>query len=364
MRFLNMTIPVIQGGMGVGVSLGGLAGAVARQGGAGTISTAQIGYRDADFFKNPLGANLRAIGTEIEKARRIACGNGAVGVNIMVVTQNYDEYVKAAVDAGADYIISGAGLPMKLPALTKGTDVKIIPIVSSKKAAMVICKRWLKKDGRIPDAVIIEGPKAGGHLGFTEKYMEESVDYNDYEKEIQSIIKYLREFGEEQGTYIPVFTAGGYRTKEDLKHQLSLGADGIQIATPLVTTVECDAHEAFKMAYINCNKEDICIIKSPVGMPGRAIRNKFVEQTCMEQSPKQQDINKFSEQVVFNKPCIRKCYNCISVCNPAETPYCITQALIRSVTGDVENGLIFCGADVWKEDRIRTVKEVLEAFRD
>ena len=160
MNFMNMTVPVIQGGMGVGVSLGSLAGAVARQGGAGTVSTAQIGFREEDFERNPLGANLRAIGKEIAKAKQIADGHGAVGVNIMVVTQKYEEYVKAAVEAGVDYIISGAGLPMSLLALTKGHDVKIIPIVSSKKAAAVICRRWLKRDNRIPDAVIIEGPKA------------------------------------------------------------------------------------------------------------------------------------------------------------------------------------------------------------
>lgn len=353
-NFMNMTVPVIQGGMGVGVSLGSLAGAVARQGGAGTVSTAQIGFREEDFSRNPLDANLRAIGKEIAKAKQIADGHGAVGVNIMVVTQKYEEYVKAAIKAGADYIISGAGLPMSLPALTKGHDVKIIPIVSSKKAAAVICRRWLKRDNRIPDAVIIEGPMAGGHLGFSAEYAK-GGDYSDYEEEIKSIISYLREFGEENGTYIPVFTAGGYRTKEDLKHQLDLGADGIQVATTFVTTEECDADIAFKQAYINCKKEDICIIKSPVGMPGRAIRNKFVEQVSSDSD--------FEKAGCVNKIPVKRCYNCISVCNPAETPYCITQALITSVTGDVENGLVFCGADAWKEEHIRTVKEVMDEFK-
>lgn len=344
MSFLSMNIPVIQGGMGVGVSLGGLAGAVAKEGGAGTISTAQIGFREEDFEKNPLGANLRAIGKEITKAKKIAGGKGAIGVNIMTVTKNYGEYVKEAVKAGADFIVSGAGLPMELPTLTKGSNVKIIPIVSSRRAAQVICKRWLKKEGKIPDAVIIEGPKAGGHLGFSAEYAK-FEDYSDYEEEIKEIISYLRQFGTENNTYISVFTAGGYRDKNDLKHQLSLGADGIQAATPFVTTEECDASPAFKMAYVNSKKEDICIIKSPVGMPGRAIFNEFVKQTKEKNMPP------------------KKCYQCISVCDPGTTPYCITQALIRSVTGDVENGLVFCGADAWKEDKITTVKEVMDRYR-
>lgn len=344
MSFLDLKVPVFQGGMGVGVSLGGLAGAVAKEGGAGTISTAQIGFRENDFESNPLMANLRAIGKEIEKARNIACGNGAVGVNIMTVTQNYGEYVKEAVKQGVDFIISGAGLPMSLPSLVKGSSVKIIPIVSSKKAAAVICKRWLKKDNRIPDAVMIEGPKAGGHLGFAADYAE-AGDYSNYEEEIKEIISYLKAFGEEHGVHIPVFVAGGYRTAEDLARAQALGAEGIQLATPFVTTEECDADSAFKQAYVECRKEDICIMKSPVGMPGRAIRNKFVEETFESRIP------------------VKKCLRCISVCNPAETPYCITQSLIHSVTGDVENGLIFCGADAWKEERIRTVKEVMGEFR-
>lgn len=346
MSFLSLDVPVIQGGMGVGVSLGGLAGAVAKEGAAGTISTAQIGFREPDFEHNPQEANLRAMGKEIEKARKIAGGKGAIGVNIMTVTQNYDAYVEEAVKQKVDFIVSGAGLPMNLPSLVKGSNVKIIPIVSSKRAAAVICKRWLKRENRLPDAVIIEGPKAGGHLGFS---TDEIVKYTHcdikYDEEITNIINYIRELGAEHNLHIPVFVAGGYRTKQDLEHALSLGADGIQLATPFVTTKECDADLAFKMAYVNAKKEDICIVKSPVGMPGRAVRNAFVEKTVNDRIP------------------VQKCYKCISVCNPAETPYCITQALIRAVTGDIENGLVFCGADAWKEDRIREVKDVIEKFK-
>lgn len=338
-----LDVPIFQGGMGVGVSLGGLAGAVAAQGGAGTISTAQIGFQEADFEQNTLAANLRAIGKEVEKARKIASGKGAVGVNIMAVTSHYGEYVKEAIRQKVDFIVTGAGLPMDLPGFTEGSNVKIIPIVSSVRAASVICKRWLKKFQRIPDAVIIEGPKAGGHLGFAAEEAERETK-ESYNKKIVEIIRFLREFGEANGKYIPVISAGGYQTKEDVQEQKSLGADAVQLATSFVVTEECDADIAFKQAYLNCRKEDIAIIKSPVGMPGRAIRNKFICET--ENCRKKPD----------------KCYGCISVCKPAETPYCITRALINAVKGDVENGLVFCGANAWQENRIRTVKEVIEGI--
>lgn len=350
MNFMNMEIPVIQGGMGIGVSLGGLAGAVAKEGGAGTISAAQIGYREADFIKNPLETNLCALEKELKKAKNIAQGRGAIGVNIMAATRHYDAYVKKAVEAGADFIVSGAGLPMKLPSLTKGSKVKLIPIVSSKKAAAVICRRWWKKDGKIPDAIVIEGPKAGGHLGFSKEQIrayniEEKQNTTDkYEEEIREIIDFVRQFGQEQGQYIPVFTAGGYRTKADLLHQLELGADGIQAASIFVTTEECDANPNFKQAYIASKKEDICIVDSPVGMPGRAICNSFVKRAKEENIPP------------------KHCYGCLLHCNPTQTPYCISEALIQAVRGNTEEGLIFCGANSWKEDKIRTVKEVMETF--
>lgn len=341
----KLEIPIVQGGMGVGVSLGGLAGAVAACGGAGTISTAQIGFREPDFMEHPLQANLRAIKKEIAKAKEIAGGRGMVGVNIMTVTREYASYVREAAKGGADFIVSGAGLPMDLPTLTKGSTVKRIPIVSSLKAAGIICKRWLKKEGAVPDAVVIEGPLAGGHLGFT-KEEAECGGNSWYEEEIKKIVAFLRDFGKEQGKYIPVITAGGYRTHEDFLHQKALGADAIQAATRFVVTEECDADPAFKQAYVNCKKEDIEIIKSPVGMPGRAIRNSFIEKAKQGRIPPE------------------KCLGCLSVCNPAQTPYCITQALIRAVTGDVENGLVFCGANAWQEDRITNVREVLRELLD
>lgn len=343
-KTLFTEIPVFQGGMGIGVSLGGLAGAVAACGGGGTISAAQIGFQEPDFRENPLAANLRAIGKEIRKAKEIAKGRGAVGMNVMVAASHYGEYVKESIRQGIDFIVSGAGLPMDLPALAGDAKVKLIPVVSSWKAARVICRRWWSKHQTMPDAVLIEGPLAGGHLGFDAETADRAggaANQAEYEEEIKKIILFLREFGEEHGKYIPVITAGGYGSHEDLLHQQELGADALQLATRFVVTEECDAHRRFKQAYIDCRKEDIAIIKSPVGMPGRAIRNSFIRRAQQERIPP------------------KHCLGCLQTCKPSMTPYCITQALIEAVKGNLEQGLIFCGANAWREDRIRTVQEVI-----
>ena len=282
---LKPRVPVIQGGMGVGVSLSKLAGAVAAAGGIGVISTAQIGFQDSDFLKNPLASNLRAIGEEVKKARQIA-KDGIIGVNIMVDTRRYEEYVKAAVLAGVDLIISGAGLPMKLPELIGAAKTKIAPIVSSLKSFQVITKYWMKKYNRIPDFVIIEGPEAGGHLGFRKEELD-SISRETYDKEIEKIIDLANELS------VPVIVAGGVYTKEDMKRYLEMGANGVQVATRFVTTTECDASDAYKNAYLNAKKEDIVIIDSPVGMPGRAIRNAFLD-----------EIKQGNKQVTHFKQCM------------------------------------------------------------
>ena len=270
---LTARIPVIQGGMGVGISLSGLAGSVAACGGVGVISTAQIGYRDPEFEKNPIKTNLRVIGEEIQKAREIAKG-GILGVNIMVATKQYAEYVKAAVKAGIDLIISGAGLPMELPKLVEGSKTKIAPIVSTVKAARVICRFWDHHYQRMPDLVVIEGPKAGGHLGFSRKQLEEFTPVT-YDQEIRGILAEVKKYADKYGKEIPVVVAGGIFTREDMLHAMELGADGVQMGTRFVTTWECDASEAYKQTYLHAKKEDIVIVDSPVGMPGRAIRNRF-----------------------------------------------------------------------------------------
>ena len=321
-------VPVIQGGMGVGVSLSGLASAVANAGGIGIISTAQIGFRDKEFARKPLECNLKAVHQEIQKAKALA-PKGIIGVNIMVATQHYDEYVKAAVEAGADCIISGAGLPMDLPALTKGSNTKIAPIVSSKKALAVISKYWMKKYNRKPDFIVIEGPLAGGHLGFSRD-------------ELSRLTPQL--YDEEVELNAPVVVAGGVYTREDMLHYLAMGASGVQLGTRFVTTRECDASDAYKQAYIDASQEDIVIVDSPVGMPGRAIHNAFLD------------------KVKAGERFMRGCRQCIKTCKPATAPYCITEALVNAVEGRLDEGLIFCGANAYRAQRIETVAEIMEEF--
>lgn len=334
---ITARVPLIQGGMGVGVSLSGLAGAVAAAGGIGVISTAQIGYRDPEFDRHPIECNLKAIDDEIKKARVIAQG-GIIGVNIMVATKRYEDYVKAAAKSGADIIISGAGLPMTLPELSG--DAKIAPIVSSKKALSVISKYWDKKYNRKPDLVIIEGPMAGGHLGFSTEEIDEYTvaKTRNYDDEIRQIIALADELE------VPVAVAGGVYNRADMEHYLAMGAKAVQVATRFVTTRECDASDAYKQAYINAKKEDIVIVKSPVGMPGRAIHNAFLD------------------KVAAGERFMRGCRQCVSTCDPETTPYCITEALVNAVKGNLDEGLIFCGSNAYRAEKIESVSDIMEEF--
>lgn len=334
-------IPLIQGGMGVGISLGRLAGAVAKEGGVGIISTAQIGYREPDFDDNPAEANLRAIRSEMEKARAIS-PDGIVGFNVMTALREHAEHIRAAVKAGADIIISGAGLPTELPALTEGSRTKIAPIVSTDKSAQVILKYWDRKYKRTADLVVIEGPLAGGHLGFKKEDLSEYTP-DVYSEEIRRIIRTVKSYGEKYGVDIPVVVAGGIYDGDDVKRVMALGADGVQVATRFVTTEECDADIRYKEAYIRASEEDIAIVKSPVGMPGRAILNPFMKRVM-------------AGGKIPHSPC----HGCLAKCKPAEIPYCITDGLINAVKGNVENALLFCGAKAWKAQKIDTVREAVQ----
>ena len=364
--------PIIQGGMGVGISLSSLAGSVAAYGGIGLISTAQIGYRKEGFEKNPLNLNIEALKEELKKARNIEKVNkildkddkkGAVGFNIMVATKGYEMYCETAVAHGADIIVSGAGLALDLPVyLEKGMakreeipdeqmygrrerTTKIAPIVSSAKSASVILRMWDRKHKTTADAVVIEGPLAGGHLGFSLEELSyygamEDQEYRRdlFDEEIKKIIEVVKEYEEKFAKKIPVIVAGGIYTNEDFLHALSLGADGVQVGTRFVTTKECDAPEYYKDAYIAAKKEDIRITKSPVGLPGRAIDNKFLV------------------EVKKKRPEIKKCYQCLNKCDMTKIPYCITDALIKAATGDTENALLFAGSNDYRENKIETVK--------
>ena len=332
-------VPIIQGGMGVGVSLGGLAGAVAKEGGIGVISAAQPGFREDDFYTNTFEANMRALEREIKKAKEISNG-GIVGVNIMVAVTHYSDFVKCCIDSGADIIISGAGLPMDLPKFAEGSDIKLAPIVSSAKACKLILGRWIKKFNKVADLVVIEGPKAGGHLGF--KVDEISEKQDNYDNDIKEIIACVKDFEECTGKKIPVVFAGGVFDRKDIDHCFELGLDGVQMATRFVATEECDADVAFKQAYVDAKPGDAVIDKSPVGMPGRALNNNFIA------------------DIVPQGCKIKRCFNCLTHCDPKTIPYCISQALFNGANGDIDHGLIFCGANVAKVDKITTVHEIFE----
>lgn len=353
-------LPIIQGGMGIGISLGGLAGAVAKAGGVGIISAAQIGFREPDFDKDSRAANLRAIQKEMTKARTIA-PDGVIGFNIMVAMRHYKTYVQAAIRAGADLIVSGAGLPTELPEIAKEGMAAIAPIVSTRKSAEIILKYWHRRYKRVPDLLVIEGPQAGGHLGFTETQLAEYLgntekmpsvrepDKGDagkeYDKEIPEILETVREYERLYSKKIPVALAGGIENHAGVQHAFELGADAVQVATRFVTTQECDADIRYKQAYINAGKEDIVIAKSPVGMPGRAIKNAFLQ--CVMQGEK-----------IPHSPC----HGCLQKCEPDKIPYCITDALIHAAKGETEDALLFCGAYAYRAKRIETVKEVIDSL--
>ena len=338
---LQVRLPIIQGGMGVGVSLSSLAAAVTNAGGIGVISAADIGFKEKDFNTNSKAANLRALKEHIKIAKE-KTKNGVLGVNIMVVTKDYEDYVKTAIEAGIDLIISGAGMPTALPKIVKDSTVKIAPIISSLKACRVIMKLWEKHNNRLPDAVIVEGPKAGGHLGFKKDQI--NMKEEEFEAEVVKIIDHVKEYEEKYNTQIPVLVAGGVFDGNNIAKYLKLGASGVQMATRFVATDECDASDDFKNAYLNSTIDDVEIVSSPVGMPGRAILNDFVKRT------KEGNVK------------VERCYDCMIPCNPADTPYCITQALINSVTGNIDNGLVFCGENTHRIKEIVPVQKLMDSL--
>lgn len=334
----SMTVPVIQGGMGVGISLSRLAGAVAATGAMGVISSANAGYREADFATNPAAANLRALAAEIAKAREIAQGRGLVGVNVMVATRQYAEAVKCAVAAGADAVICGAGLATDLPELVADGAALIAPIVSGGKAARTICRLWDRRYGRVPNFVVVEGPLAGGHLGFKREELDCPPDLLEILPEVKAAIA---EFAEKYGRKIPVFAAGGVFDGADAAKVMAAGADGVQAATRFICTPECDAAEGYKQVMLAAKAEDVVIVKSPVGMPGRALKSPLMERAAA------------------GRVAPEHCSGCIVTCKPQETPYCITEALIAAVKGDWERGLFFCGGNVGRITRMQTAAEIV-----
>jgi len=337
---LNISLPIIQGGMGVGISLSGLAAAVANEGGVGVISSAGLGLLYKNFSENYIDASIYGLKEELRKAREKTAG--IIGVNVMVAMSNFADMVRTSIAEKADIIFCGAGLPLDLPSFLKKDSVsKLVPIVSSARAAKIICEKWKANYDYLPDAVVVEGPKAGGHLGFKSEQIEDA-DYK-LEKLIPEIVKEVRVFEETYNKNIPVIAAGGIYNGQDIYDIIELGASGVQMGTLFVTTNECDASEAFKQAYIDAKKEDIEIIKSPVGMPGRAIFSNFIDK--VKQGKKQP----------------MQCpFHCIKTCDVQKSPYCIIIALYNAFKGNFEHGYAFAGSNAFKATRIITVKETVQ----
>lgn len=340
---LKPSFPIIQGGMGIGISMHRLAGTVAAAGGIGVISGANPGFKEPDFMTNPFGANLVGLAKEIQKAKALA-PDGILGVNILSATSQYADLVKTAVAEKIDLIISGAGLPKNLPELVAGSNTRIAPIVSSRKTVDTLLKLWDKRYQRTADAIVVEGPLAGGHLGFSKEELTsnppELVDL------VKEVIEAVKPFEEKYGIEIPVIAAGGIYTPQDAEVYFNLGAKGVQMATRFIGTEECDADDAYKEAFIKATQEDVTIVSSPVGLPGRAIHSPLTRKLELGRVP------------------VKRCIKCLGHCDPATTPYCITSALVSAVNGDTENGLIFSGSNGYKIEGIVKVADIFEEFRD
>ncbi|MBN2107907.1 MAG: nitronate monooxygenase [Deltaproteobacteria bacterium] len=332
---------IIQGGMGINISLSGLAAAVANEGGIGVISAAGLGFEeraDSNYFN----ANIKALEREIRKARELT--RGVLGVNVMLALSNFPDLVKTCIKEKADIIFVGAGMTLDLPKyLLAGSKTKLAVIVSSARAARLICQKWLNRFNYLPDAIVVEGPKAGGHLGFSIE--ELSNPLFALEKLVIEVVNEVKAFAHQKK--IPIIAAGGIYTGADIKKILDLGAAGVQMATRFVTTHECDADIRFKQAYIDARKEDIIIIKSPVGMPGRAIRNKFLDEV--------------SEGARKPIGCVCKC---IRTCDVVNSPYCIVRALVNAKNGNFDEGFAFAGSNAYLAKKIISVKELMATLRN
>lgn len=341
---LSISVPIIQGGMGVGISLSGLASAVANEGGVGVISSAGLGLLYRNLSKDYIQASILGLKEELHKAREKS--KGVIGVNIMVAMTNFADMVKTAIAEKADIIFSGAGLPLNLPSfLQKDSVTKLVPIVSSARAARVIAEKWKTLYDYLPDAFVVEGPKAGGHLGFK----DEQIDDEHYSLEhiLPEVIQEVKDLEAHYGKAIPVIVAGGIYTGEDIKRFMDMGASGVQMGTRFVTTDECDASDVFKQTYIEAKQEDIQIIKSPVGMPGRAIFSSFIQK--VKDGQKQP------------KTCMCKC---IKTCDISKSPYCIIAALYNAFKGNMDNGYAFAGANAFRATKIISVKETFRSLLD
>ncbi len=346
---LTVKVPIIQGGMGIGVSLSKLASAVANQGGIGVISAVGIGMNYKSKGKYSKEANITGFREEIRKARKLS-PDGILGANIMLAITDFDDLFRVAFDEKLDIVFVGAGLFLKAPStLTKdefiNSEMKIVPKISSARAADLTLKVWAEKFGRLPDALVIEGSKAGGHLGFKKKELEnETKSLNDIIRETKAVI---REYEHEFAQKIPIIAGGGIYTGKNIFKTLNAGADAVKMGTKFVTTFECDADINFKKQYLQSSKpEDIVLIDSPVGMPGRAVNNNFLKSVAQgEKKPVKCD------------------WQCLKSCKYKEVPYCIAEALFNAAQGNLDKGFAFAGSNAYKATKIQSVKTVFDELK-
>lgn len=339
---LQIRIPIIQGAMGVQVSTASLASAVANCGGAGTIASVGLGYGTEENETNFVKASREGLEKEIRLAKELT--KGIVGINIMVALSNYEDLARTTAREKADFIVSGAGLPLKLPEFTDGTPIALVPIVSSARAADIILRVWRKRYNRLPDAIVVEGPLAGGHLGFKSEDLK-SHKGDNLENLVVDVLKVVKEYERELRINIPVIAAGGIFDGKDVAKFLGLGAKGVQIATRFVATFECPVADEFKQLYLAAGKEDVVIIDSPVGMPGRVIMTGLID------------------RVIHGDRVPVKCnYRCIKTCDPKTAPYCIAKALFNAVIGNLDKAVVFAGSNVSRVEKIISVEELMDGI--
>ena len=332
---LLIEIPIIQGAMGVRISKSKLVSAVSQQGAMGVIASVGLGDETESMYEYTKKSN-EALRDEIQKTRQNT--NNPFGVNILVALSNYESLCQVCVEEKVSAIFSGAGLPLNLPECVGTKEVKLVPIVSSAKAAHVIIKYWRKKYDRLPDAFVVEGPLAGGHLGFSRQEL-------DAPPLLTSLVRDVRAFldSDENLKHIPIIAAGGIYSVEDIREVLQAGAQAVQMATRFITTHECDAPDVVKQACLAAKEEDVILVNSPVGLPGRVLRNDFVTRI----------LNK--EKIRFSCP-----YKCLRTCKQYESDFCIAQALVNAFQGNLDEGFIMPGYNVFKLDKIISVQELIE----
>ena len=340
-RNIETKFPIIQAGMGVRVGNSTLAAETIKQGGFGTI--ASVGLGDIEKSKTDfVNESNKVLVEEIRRTHELTGGKGPLGVNVMVALSNYEAIVRASVKEGVDFIMSGAGLPIPLPEYVGDADVALIPIVSSGRALKILLSAWKRKYNRAPDAVIIEGPSCGGHLGFTYEQLDkpESCSLDILYKDVKQVL-------DEFECDVPLIAAGEICTREDVERNLKIGYDGVQVGTYFIATEEAGMDRKSKEVYVKAKNSDVVVIQSPVGLPVRVLKSPLVERLLAGKKEK------------FGCP-----YRCLRTCNPKKVPFCIAKALLSAWRGDTENALYMTGCNVDNMTKIIPLKSFFDTLKD